>query len=53
LIADFVVMPDETGLGNVATFGCVDAIHMTDAFAVLGILPVGDVHAILHKPPGC
>src|SRR5208283_2832583 len=35
------------GLGNVAALGGIDAIHVAQALAMLGVLAHGDVHAVL------
>ena len=41
--ADLVEVEDQAGLGDVAALGRVDGVEVADAFAVLGILAVGDV----------
>jgi hypothetical protein len=42
-------MPQEAGFGDIAALGAVDGVEMADAFAVLGILTVGDVHHAIHN----
>ena len=44
--ANLVVVPDHSGLGDVAALGGVDAVHVADAFAVFRILAVGDVDLV-------
>ena len=39
---------DPSAGGDVAALGGVDGVKVADAFAVLGVLAVGDVHAILE-----
>jgi hypothetical protein len=36
-------VPDESGFGDVAALGGVDAVEVADAFAMFGVLPIGDV----------
>src|SRR6185503_17540783 len=43
---NLVVVPNHSGLRNVASFGRVDTVHMTHAFTVLGVLAVGDVNLL-------
>src|SRR6478672_1170232 len=45
--ADPIVLPHASRLGDVAAFGCVDAVHMADAFTVFRILSVGNVDPVL------
>ena len=46
-------MPDAAGLRDVAALGRVDRVEVADAFAVLGILAVGDVDACRRRSPAC
>src|SRR5689334_5801612 len=40
-------MPNQTGLRDIAALGGVDAVHVTDAFSVFGILTVRDIDTVL------
>jgi hypothetical protein len=44
---DALVVPDDAGLGQVALLGGIEADQAAHAFAVLGILARGHVHAVL------
>src|SRR5678816_3846534 len=41
-----IVMPDQSSFSDVTAFGGVDAVHVSDAFAVFRVLTVGDVDLV-------
>ena len=45
--ADLVEVPEPARLCDVAAFGGVDRVEVTDALAVLGVLSVGDIDDVL------
>ena len=44
--ADFVVLPDAPGLGDIAALGGIDGVQVPDALAVFGILAIGDEYFV-------
>jgi len=46
---DFLVVPDQASLGDVPGLRRIHAHQPAHAFAVLGILPEGHIHAVLVK----
>src|SRR2546425_11098482 len=51
--ADLVEGPHAPRLRDVAALGRVDAVEVTDAFAMLGILAVADIDAIFEDDRRC
>ena len=45
----FTVVPDQSGLGNIAALSGIDRVEMAHAFAVLGVLAIGEVYNVVHR----